>query len=112
MTDGANYEVSVSTIAPTDLSFNTMDGAANTQPFVGVGEAPVIASVVGVSRNRADVVFSETMKDNADIREASRYTWDNGLQTLDVLDVAGDTVQLVTSDQTPGVLYTLTVDPT
>lgn len=110
MTDGATYEVSVSDTGPTDRALNTMDPGANLVGITGLGTPPNISQVVAISTNRADVVFDEPMKDNASIREAARYTWDNGLATVDVLAVAGDTVQLVTSDQIEGELYTLTMN--
>jgi hypothetical protein len=112
MTIGASYEVVVSDTGPTDLAANTMDPVVNTVAFVGVGVSPLVTAVEAISQNRADVVFSETMRGNPDIREVSRYTWDNGLETISVLDVAQNTVKLVTSDQQPGVLYNLTIDPT
>lgn len=109
MTDGASYEATVSTSGPTDRALNTIDPGAATVGFTGLGTPPAVANVIAISANRVDVVFDETMKDNADIRDPSNYAWDNGLSTLSVLDVVGDTVQLVTSDQTEGQLYTLTI---
>lgn len=111
-TIGADYEATVSTSGPTDRSLNSINPASATVAFVGIGTTPTVARVEAISQNRVDVVFSEAMASNADIREASRYTWDSGLLTLSVLDVVSDTVKLVTSDQTPGTLYNLTIDPT
>jgi hypothetical protein len=112
MTNGASYEAVVSTSGPTDRSLNTVNPAGASVAFVGQGHNPTILRVEAISQNRVDIIFIEAMKSNADIRDASRYTWDNGLVTLDVLDVVGDTVKLVTSDQTSGILYNLTIDPT
>jgi hypothetical protein len=112
MTIGASYEAVVSTSGPTDRSLNTVDPVGATAPFTGVGTNPTVLRVEAISQNRVDIIFSEAMKSNADIRDASRYTWDNGLVTLEVLDVVVDTVKLVTSDQASGTLYNLTIDPT
>lgn len=113
MTDGASYDGSVSAIGgPVDIEDTPMDAAANSGSLTGIGDPPGLLRVVPISENRSDVVFDEPMSDNADIRDVARYTWDNGLATISVLDVLPDgTVQLVTSDQTPGTLYTLTVTP-
>lgn len=113
MTDGATYDVTVNSGAggPTDLGFNPIS-ASDTASFTGEGEAPTIAQVIAVSKNRADVVFSEPMLNNVDINDPSKYTWDNGLVTEDVLEVtAQGVVKLATNDQVPGVLYTLTATP-
>lgn len=108
MTDGASYTAIVS--GPTDPYLNPIDN--NTVNFTGVGQAPVISKLEAVSRNRVDLTFDEPMADNVDLKDPARYTWDNGLLTLAVLEVTpGGTIKLVTSDQLPGILYTLTVDP-
>lgn len=109
MTDGASYQAEVSTSGPTDKDSNFVDPLHNTANFTGEGDPPTVSSVVPISTNRVDVVFNEPMKDNTDIRDPSNYSWDNGLTTLSVLDVVDETVQLVTGDQTPGTLYTLTI---
>lgn len=111
MTDGATYEATVLSPGPTDLANNIVDPSHQTATFAGVGDAPFVQEVIAVSKNRADVVFNEPMADNADLRDPSKYTWDNGLTTISVLSVDVNTVSLVTSDQTPGVLYELTVAP-
>lgn len=110
MTDGASYEVAV--LGPTDPALNPMSGS-NSAGFTGVGQTPTIDSVIAISANRVNVVFNEAMRPNADIIDPTRYTWTNGLETLSVLEVTADgVVKLVTTDQIPGVLYDLTVDPT
>jgi hypothetical protein len=111
MTDGASYEASVSATGPTDKDGTPIDPNNNTVAFTGVGDAPEVYRVVPQSENRVDVIFNEAMKDNADILDHTRYVWDNGLTTLSVLEVEGDTVKLVTSNQTENVLYTLTITP-
>jgi len=110
MTDGATYNVAVNTAGPTDRALNTMDPGSNNLNFIGEGVAPGLLRIVPISSNRVDVVFNEPMDDNSDIRDPANYTWDNGLSTLNVLDVVSDTVQLVTSEQAEGTLYTLTIN--
>ena len=110
-TDGAVYTAEVNPLAggPTGrFGMNVADGD-NSAAFAGVGIPPTVASVEAVSANLVNVVFSEDMADNADIRDASNYSFSGGLSVISVLDVSGDTVQLVTSDQTPGTLYNLTI---
>jgi len=112
MTIGASYTCSVSTTdGPVDVDDTPIDPANNSDTFAGVGEYPEVLQLISQSSNRIDVVFTEAMKDNADIRNASKYAFDNGLLVLNVLDVDGDTVKLVTSDQSPGIAYTLTLTP-
>jgi hypothetical protein len=113
MTDGATYDVVVNNGpgGPTDVSLNPIS-VTDTATFAGEGENPLVDLVVAVSKNRADVVFNEAMRNNLDINDPTRYTWDNGLVTLDVLEVtAQGVVKLSTNDQVPGVLYALTIDP-
>ncbi|MGD9749371.1 MAG: hypothetical protein AB7W59_00085 [Acidimicrobiia bacterium] len=113
MTNGATYEVEVNTGAgsPRDRYGFTVNLVGNVASFTGLGTAPFIVSVAAAGRNRADVKFSEPMLDDGgDIRDPASYVWDGGLTTLAVLGVVGDTVQLVTSDQTPGQLYNLTIN--
>lgn len=110
MTNGATYEARVSDqIGATDLAYNHADPGANTDQFTGVGSLPGVKLLIPQGLNRVDVIFTEVMFDNADIRNPANYVFDNGLEVLAVLEFYGDTVKLSTSDQTPGTLYTLTV---
>lgn len=111
MTDGATYEGAVSATGPTDVGGTPVDPANNDAQFTGIGDAPTVSQVISQGENRADVVYSETMRDTPGIRDPARYTWDNGLTTLSVLELDGATVKLVTGDQAEGVLYTLTITP-
>jgi hypothetical protein len=110
-TNLTTYTVEVESGAggPRDAYGYVVSAAGDSATFAGAGVAPEIASVAAVGLNRVDVQFTEPMHDNAAIRDPSRYTFDGGLTVLSVLDVVGDTVKLVTSDQTPGQLYTLTI---
>jgi len=110
-TDAASYEVTVDASGPTGVDGLTVDETRNVQGYTGIGDIPYVDSVVAVSENRVDVVFSENMTINDDIKDSSKYGFDNGLIVLSVLEVSGSTAKLVTSDQIPGTLYTLTVTP-
>ncbi len=110
MTDGAGYSLAVNSSGPIrDAAFNPLDSGFDTAAFTGIGDAPELKSVVAVSSTRVDVIYNEIMKDNADIRDPSKYVWNNGLTTLSVLDFDVDTVKLVTSEQVEGLLYQLTI---
>lgn len=106
-TDGCSYNVTAD-----DL----LDDAGNpvgpiSDSFVGSGAGPTILRVEAKSANLADVVFDERILDNAYARDPASFQWDNGLVTVAVLFVKKDTVRLVTSDQAPGTVYTLTIPP-
>lgn len=111
MTNGASYQGGVVTPTMSDKVNNPVDGAHTTATFTGLGTPPSVKEIHAISQNRVDVIFSEPMLDNADIRNPAKYTWSGGLSTLSVLDVLSDTVSLVTSDQTPNTLYDLSVAP-
>jgi len=110
MTDGVLYEGYVEIAGgPVDPEDTPMDPSSNFDFFYGIGESPELFSVTAVGINRVDVKFNDRMDDNAPIRDVNNYAFDQGLTIISVLDVVGDTVKLITSDQTPGVLYTLTI---
>ncbi len=110
MTDGEGYTAQVQeTTGPTDPEGVPIGVGAGSIAYTGVGVDPTIDSVAATGVNGVEVKFSEAMDDNVAIRDAARYTFDNGLNVLSVSDVDNDTVTLVTDDQIPGLLYTLTV---
>lgn len=110
MTDGEPYDLAVDTSGNIrDAAENPLDAGFATAVFTGAGDAPELFQVEPISSTRVDVTFNETMRDNADIRDPASYAWDNGLVTLSVLDFDTDTVKLVTSEQTEGLLYQLTI---
>jgi hypothetical protein len=111
MTDAATYQVIVSAYGPTSINDLRIDEYYNSKTFLAIGNIPTIKQIVVVSSNRIDVVFTEIMKYNSAIKNPTKYTFNNGLLVLSVLEVDSDTVKLVTSEQTTGVLYTLTVNP-
>ena len=111
MTDGESYQVAVNAGAgsPASRFSIPLNVASAFAVFVGLGENPTVVSVEAISENRADVKFSESMFDNVDIRDPSNYVFDQGLSVTSVLDVDGDTVKLITTDQVPGILYNLVI---
>lgn len=110
-TDGEPYlvEVESGAAAPLNRFGIALNPSGDSGVYTGAGEFPTISEVRAISQNRVDVKFSEPMLDTAEIRNASNYSFTGGLLVTSVLDVVGDTVQLVTSDQTPGQVYTLTI---
>jgi hypothetical protein len=110
MTQGASYSCAVSPNGPVDSDDTPIDPDNNASTFVGIGEYPTIKHLISQSANRVDIVFSEAIVDNTYARDALNYTFDGGLNVLNVLDVIDDTVKLVTSNQAPGALYTLTIN--
>jgi len=109
-TEGASYQVSVVTSGEIrDAAYNSIDPAGASTTYTGEGDAPTLLQVKPVSSTRVDLVFSETMRDTPEIRDPAQYVWDNGLTTLAVLELDGDTVKLVTTEQTEGLLYALTI---
>lgn len=111
MTNGATYNAVVASGsgAPRDRYGFSVNPTGTTASFLGIGIAPTLVSVAAVGPNRADVKFSEPILDEASARDPATYAFDNGLVVLSILGIVGDTVQLVTSDQVPGELYTLTI---
>lgn len=110
-TSGGSYyvEVALAPYGPTDADGVPLDPANHQWGFLAVAEDPTIKSVIATSANTVEVTFSETMFDNGTIRDPSRYSFDGGLNVLSVSSFLKDTVTLVTDDQVPGQLYTLTV---
>ncbi len=117
MKDGGSYELAVDSSGPVqDTAFNSLDPAVNTDLFTGIGVKPTLLRVEAAGKTRVDVVFSESMRDNADIRDVNKFEWEtvpdsplDDITTLAILAVEEDVVKLVTSEQTPGILYELTV---
>lgn len=109
-TEGATYEVAAVTSGEIrDAAYNPIDPAGASDTYTGEGDAPTLLKVEAVSGTRVDLQFSEVMKDTPEIRDPAQYVWDNGLTTLAVLELDGDTVKLVTTEQTEGLLYNLTI---
>jgi len=110
MTQGGDYTCEVSTEI-TDQNGDNVHPSYNSADFTGEGEPPTILTVIPTDSTTVVVTFSESMLDNADIRDVAKYSFDNDLTVVSVLDVTDDTVTLETSEQIPAVLYTLTIVP-
>lgn len=109
-TIGSTYQLAIATTnGPTDPELMPIDSSATPQNYTGVGAIPTIDTVASISANLIEVKFSESMLDEPAIRDHTNYSFDKGLTTVDVLNVDGDIVTIITSDQTPGELYTMTV---
>ncbi len=111
MTGGESYQVIVASGAgaPESQFGIKLNPLGASFSFAGEGLDPTVLFVAGVSENRVDIAFSENMLDNAAIRDSGNYVFDQGLVVTSVLDVVGNVVQLVTTDQTPGTLYNLVI---
>jgi hypothetical protein len=105
-----DYQVTVTSGSSGPVSYVEAEiGDDNTATFEAIGERPTIKSVEATSINGVNVIFSEPMLDNDYIRNPLKYVFDGGLTVLSVADVNSDTVSLITSSQTPGVIYNLTI---
>lgn len=111
MTDGEGYQIQVNPGASSPVSQAGLPiiVGGSIVSFTGQGVNPTVVSVAGVDQNLVEIKFSENMLDNVPIRDPANYAFDGGLTVTAVLDVVGDTVRLVTSDQTPGLLYNLVI---
>jgi len=111
MTGGEGYQARVESGpgSPVNQIGLPMAPAGSVASFIGVGQDPTVVTVAGITENLVDVTFSENMLDNASIRDITKYVFDNGLSVLAVLEVVGNRVRLVTDDQVPELLYTLTI---
>lgn len=106
-TNSASYTLGGGII--TDIAGNVV--TTSTVAFTGIGVGPKVAHVQAISANRVDVHLDEAIQVSADALNPAKYTWSGGLTTVAVLGVFGSVVSLVTSDQTAGAVYTLTVSP-
>lgn len=105
---GAPYDV-VATSKAQDEYGNQVDPEYNSASFTGIGDSPTLDRAISVGQNRIDLVFSEPIRDNEQSRDVSRYSADNGLTFLSVLDIEGEVVKLVSSNQVSDTVYTVTV---
>jgi len=111
MTGGVGYQgrVNAGLNAPVSRLDIAINFSGNTASFFGEGENPTIVSVEAIGSNRVDITFSEPMLDNDSIRDPTNYIFDNGLTTIAILNVVSNRVELVTSDQVPGIIYNLMI---
>jgi len=105
---GAPYIVRATNVVQDEYG-NAVNPGLNSFSFTGVGNIPVLDGALSVGRNRMNLSFSENIRDNPQSRDVTRYTSDNGLVILSVLEVVKNEVWLVTTDQISGQTYTITV---
>ncbi len=110
MTGELYYKIEVSTLGPVSYDDLHIDEYNNIRYFTSILERPTISQIIVISDIRIDIVFSENMKYNDSIKDISNYTFDNGLSAISILEVDGDTVKMVTTEQLPNVIYTLTIN--
>jgi len=110
-TAGAGYVVGADGVR--DAAKNEIDPANADANFVGAGDSPRVAMVRAIGPNRVDVIFSEEMLDNDEIRDPSRYSFTGGLTVLSATPDPSDArvVALVTTPWIPNTEYTLTITP-
>lgn len=105
-TDGAIYQVSIS---PLIVGPGGETGGGAAKSYAGKGTSPQVTLVLAMSPTEAVVYFDEPILDNPAANDVANYVWDNGLSTVAVIEVVGNTVTLQTTPQTPLELYNLTV---
>jgi hypothetical protein len=106
--NGSLYAIQASSVVVDDYG-NPLASNYDYQGFYGSGEAPTLVRWTRVGKNRVDVYFSEPMLDGAEIRNASRYSLDNGASVVSVLAVEGNVVKLATTNLMSEIFYTLTI---
>lgn len=111
MTNAALYTVSVTRNfgSPVDQYGLKLSLGRLSTNFIGKGDAPIVRYIASIGPNRIDVTFSKVMLNEDSIRNPQKYQWTDGLQTISVLGVVSNVVQLVTTDQIPGHKYQLTI---
>ena len=108
-----NYSVEVSNVR--DLFFNTIDPAADTDTFNGIGDSPDLDSAVAVDSTHVRLTFTEAMYASAAIETASRYHI-TGV-TTPVISFATlepplkTTVLLTCSEMRDGGAYSVSISP-
>jgi hypothetical protein len=112
MTNLAGYQlyINIGGNSPVSKLGLKITATGNTYSFTGNGRNPTISYIEALSENIINVVFDEIMLDNGAIRDKDNYVFDNELTAINIVNVSEDTVQITTSNQTPGELYTLTIN--
>lgn len=108
-TDAKSYDLEILNDNIKDTTLMPVDLTQFPITYTSIGLAPVIIGIKPTSKNTIEIKFSETMLDNATIRDPLRYSFSGGLTVVEVMNVVDDTVTLITSDQTENTLYTLTI---
>jgi hypothetical protein len=108
-TNGEIYNISIEKInGPKSISGFYMDPTQGSFQVTGIGVIPTVETLVATSKNTFELTFSENMLDNTFIKDKTKYSFDKGL-TINNLIFTPSTITLVTTDQDPGELYTLTI---
>jgi hypothetical protein len=105
-TDGEAYRLEV----VGDLE--TVTGASITgalSDYMAVVSHPRVTSVVATSSRTLEVAFDREMADNADLINPSAYVFSGGLRAEIVERIAPDRVKVITTPQTLGASYQLSV---
>ncbi|PNX50393.1 MAG: hypothetical protein BV456_06850 [Thermoplasmata archaeon M8B2D] len=108
-TNGEIYNISVEKLnGPKDLNGFYMD--PNQSPFQisGIGIIPTVETLVATSKNTFELTFSENMFENSFIKDISNYSFDKSLLITNMI-FTSNVITLITTDQEPGELYTLTI---
>jgi phage tail-like protein len=108
MTQAASYDINVNSLLVVGIGGIPVDQTPDN--FTGIGVAPLLAFALALDKNTIQVTFSERMRKAGAIQDAATYTADLGLTISAVPTFDGQSVTLTTSDQTAGILYTITVN--
>jgi len=110
LTDGKDYELTIEDgkISKFDLS-KTIDAPNNVAEYEGVSIFPQAISVQATSDQTMLVTFNKDMAPNDSLFDVGSYSFTGGLVTRRVTRISPGVVELLTSKQTPSVLYELTV---
>lgn len=81
----------------------------NTKYFDGMSDDPSGMLVIPLSSTNIRVIFKDQIGQDDQLLVASRYVWTENLVTLSVVLDTWYSVILTTTQQLPGVTYTLTV---
>ncbi len=112
MTNAKSYRAAATTDGPISKLGEYIEIGFETDDFFGIGVAPTILRVEPSTEKELILVFDESMRDNQAVRDVRRYTFSGDLEAIEVVEVERERVTIKTTDQQPGVLYSLTVDNT
>jgi hypothetical protein len=79
-----------------------------TANFTGIGVSPIAVRAEIVDSNTVRIIYSETVQ-SADALNLANYSVDNGLVLTSISQETGASYLIATSNQNPGVLYSITV---
>lgn len=110
LTDDKDYELTITTakISNSDES-KLLEEPNNVAVYEGVSIFPEVVTVQATSERTMLVSFNKDMSPNDSLFDAGSYTFTGDLVTQQVTRISPGVVELLTSKQTPSVLYELTV---